>query len=443
MGYKVYAGTMKVCDGFTKFKPKDYKFPPTSTSEDGYVYSPGAAEWDKKILIWDGTTTALITDPVLTQETNEIETFAFTVPKSLLSPDERDESNPIYDKIEEWNTIIGIYEDDVLIWLGYVTATSLQFNLNYGVTVYQLAGALQQKGVRINAKKYIMSNNKDGSLTYESIFENAVAFGSRDPFSFGGASHVNPEFIIDRSKDGAVVDTAWNIIQSLILNEYGGFLYYDYVTNSEGKILFIIYHLDETPDRTEQTIEFGVNMLDLQIEEDISTDLVNLVSGYNRWSETVTSGWWIFASTSTTDKYAMGEAKDETSIAKYGIHSREILDDTAKTRDAMNKVCEEALKQYKQFIEPTIMVKAFDLADTGVETDHLGFLKKTRIISEPHNIDEWMVCTKAVLPLDKPDQKEFTYGRPSEKLTDQQAKSTTQGSHHDLSIRGLIRAANG
>lgn len=441
MGYKVYAGTMKTCEGLTKFKPEDYKFPPTS--EDGYVYSPDAAEWDKKILIWDGTTTALIIDPVLTQEMNEIETFAFTVPKSLLSPDERDESNPIYDKIEEWNTIIGIYEDDVLIWLGYVTATSLQFNLNYDVTVYQLAGSLQQKGVRINAKKYIMSNNKEGAFTYESIFQNAVEYGARDPFAFGGASHVNPELIIDRSKDGAVVDTAWNIIQSLILNEYGGFLYYDYVTNSEGKIFFIIYHLDETPDQTEQTIEFGVNMLDLQIEEDISTDLVNFVSGYNRWSETVTSGWWIFASTSTTDKYAVGEAKDEASIAKYGIHSREILDDTAKTRDAMNKVCEEALKQYKQFVEPTITVKAFDLADTGVATDHLGFLKKTRIISEPHNIDEWMVCTKAVLPLDKPDQKEFTYGRLPEKLTDQQAKNATQGSHHDLSIRGLIRAANG
>lgn len=443
MGYKVYAGTMKVCDGITKFKPEDYKIPPTPTSEDGYLYVLGAVEWDKKILIWDGTTTALITDPVLTQEMNEIETFTFTVPKSLLSPDERDESNPIYDKIEEWNTIIGIYEDDMLIWIGYVTATSLQFNLSYDVTVYQLAGSLQQKGVRINAKKYIMSNNKEGSPTYESIFEEAVNKGSRDPFMFVGISHVNPELIIDRSKDGAVVDTAWNIVQSLILNEYGGFLYYDYATNSEGKIDFIIYHLDETPDQTEQTIEFGVNMLDLQIEEDISTDLVNLVSGYNRWSETVTSGWWIFASTSTTDKYAMGEAKDEASIAKYGIHSREILDDTAKTKDAMNKVCEEALKQYKQFIEPTIMVKAFDLADTGVATDHLGFLKKTRIISEPHNIDEWMVCTKAVLPLDKPDQKEFTYGRPPEKLTDQQAKNTAQGSHHDLSIRGLIRAANG
>lgn len=440
MGYKVYAGTMKGCNGFTKFKPEDFKILLASTHEDIYV---DAVEWDKKTLIWDGITTALITDPVLTQEMNEIETFTFTVPKSLLTPDKSDGSNPLYDKIEEWNTIIGIYEDDVLIWIGYVTATSLQFNLNYDVTAYQLAGALQQKGVRINAKKYIMSNNKEGSLTYESIFENAVAFGSRDPFYFGGASLVNPELIIDRSKDGIVVDTSWNIIQSLILNEYGGFLYYEYPTNSEGKICFSIYHLDETPDQTEQTIEFGVNMLDLQIEEDISTDLVNLVSGYNRWSEKVTSGWWIFASTSTTDNYVMGEAKDEASIAKYGIHSREVLDDTAKTKDAMNKVCEETLKQYKQFIEPTTTVKAFDLADTGVKTDHLGFLKKTRIISEPHNIDEWMVCTKAVLPLDKPDQKEFTYGRPPEKLTDQQAKSTTQGSHHDLSIRGLIRAANG
>ena len=92
----------------------------------------------------------------------------------------------------------------------------------------------------------------------------------------------------------------------------------------------------------------------------------------------------------------------------------------------MCEVCKKALATYKQTIEKTVQVEAFDLCDAGVSTDHLGFLKKTRIIATPHGIDEWMVCTKEILPLDKPDQKKFTFGRPPEKLTKQQKKIQEQ-----------------
>lgn len=107
------------------------------------------------------------------------------------------------------------------------------------------------------------------------------------------------------------------------------------------------------------------------------------------------------------------------------------------------RFCKKALATYKQTIEKTVQVEAFDLCDAGVSTDHLGFLKKTRIIATPHGIDEWMVCTKEILPLDKPDQKKFTFGRPPEKLTKQQNKTTTSTQQTKTNVEGLIRHAQG
>ena len=111
--------------------------------------------------------------------------------------------------------------------------------------------------------------------------------------------------------------------------------------------------------------------------------------------------------------------------------------------DAVLADFKKALATYKQTIEKTVKVEAFDLCDAGVSTDHLGFLKKTRIIATPHGIDEWMVCTKEVLPLDKPDQKKFTFGRPPEKLTKQQNRTTTSTQQTKTNVEGLIRHAQG
>lgn len=430
MGYKVYAGTMNVITGYS-------------------------AEWIKKQLIFSSDpleTDAVILSPKLTMDKNQIGSLEFTVPKRLLDTGTivGERANPIYDSLEIKKTKVIVVEDDTILFMGYVKTITLNFDLSQSVVVEDLLGYLCMGQKFLRPRKHSAYNDNPGQSLYGAIMSLDLMTDKDDspalscPAWNTGTVNVAANVAHDTSDQGSSVDTIWNLLNTYFLDEYDGYLRSRFVENaSKTQITWYIDYLSDIEDKTEQTVAFGVNMLDFQYEEDLPDDLVNYVQGDRYWSDTVTKGFWIFASTTTTNHYIGNHAQNDESIKKYGYHTRRIVNDTVTTESAMLNLCKQELAKYKQFIEPTITVKAFDLADTGVKTDHLGFLKKTRIISEPHNIDEWMVCTKAVLPLDQPDQKEFTYGRPPEKLTDQQAKSTTQGSHHDLSIRGLIRAANG
>lgn len=84
----------------------------------------------------------------------------------------------------------------------------------------------------------------------------------------------------------------------------------------------------------------------------------------------------------------------------------------------------DALKSYSSGeAYQTIEVKALDLYDTGEATDRLGFMKMTHIISEPHGVNTWLLCTKAIIPLDKPAEKEFVLGRSRKKFSTMQAST--------------------
>lgn len=54
-------------------------------------------------------------------------------------------------------------------------------------------------------------------------------------------------------------------------------------------------------------------------------------------------------------------------------------------------------------------------------TDRLDFLKETYVLSEPHGIENWLPCTKEVIPLHELDEKDFTFGETASKLSSLQA----------------------
>ena len=78
---------------------------------------------------------------------------------------------------------------------------------------------------------------------------------------------------------------------------------------------------------TDQTIEYGVNMLDLTQEEKRTSELVNSVTAHG--ISTVKKGWWIFSRTSYETITAT--AQNTLSIAAYGLCSRHIYVDGKKS----------------------------------------------------------------------------------------------------------------
>ena len=166
-------------------------------------------------------------------------------------------------------------------------------------------------------------------------------------------------------------------------------------------------------------IQFGVNLLDLSYYKKSNT-IVNsiIVMGYQK------KGFWFWSKT----KPISVQVTNNESIAKFGLCQRILVVDGTSTADSLRKKGLEELKKYnREQATGSITINAADLVDTGVDSDRLEFLKKTRVISEAHGIQNWVLCTKEVIPLDAPEEKEFCFGDTANMTALQAAAFGTAG----------------
>ena len=97
---------------------------------------------------------------------------------------------------------------------------------------------------------------------------------------------------------------------------------------------------------------------------------------------------------------------------------------------------------HEQWAEVSITLTAFDRVDSGELTDRLGYMKKTKVLSGPHEVDGWYVCTKIDLDPASPASTQFTFGNPPKKLTDQQNKVKTQLAGTAVMVGGMMGYLN-
>lgn len=216
--------------------------------------------------------------------------------------------------------------------------------------------------------------------------------------------------------DGKNFGKTWDILQSELTDVYGGYLVVRY--SDDGKTRYLDYLADVAESNT-QTVEFGVNMLDLNNyvkADDIVTRVIAV--GYQK------KGWWIFKSTKTIQE----TANDRAAQSVYGIITRVIvIDGKSITRQMLLDAANEELSKNLRYLDG-MEISAVDLRDAGIDTERLGWMKKTHILSKPHGLDTWLVLTKVVEPLDAPDKKKFTFGTSFYSISDLQALSSHKAS---------------
>lgn len=216
--------------------------------------------------------------------------------------------------------------------------------------------------------------------------------------------------------DGKNFGKTWDILQSELTDVYGGYLVVRY--SDDGKTRYLDYLADVAESNT-QTVEFGVNMLDLNNyvkADDIVTRVIAV--GYH------TKGWWIFKSTKTIQE----TANDRAAQSVYGIITRVIvIDGKSITRQKLLDAANEELSKNLRYLDG-MEISAVDLRDAGIDTERLGWMKKTHILSKPHGLDTWLILTKVVEPLDAPDKKKFTFGTSFYSISDLQALSSHKAS---------------
>ena len=266
---------------------------------------------------------------------------------------------------------------------------------------------------------YSIKTEKDGTVV---VYVNGVK-----------SADYNPQLVEELHDfgDGKNYGKTWDILQSELVDVYGGYL----VTRHETipypsfpglyrRARYLDYVQDAT-ERNAQGITFGTNLLDLSSyvkAEDIVTRVIAI--GKKK------SGWFIWESTSTLT----ATANDTTAQKLYGLITRYlVLDGTANTQQSLQDAADTELGKHLRLADG-ITVKAVDLKDAGVDVDRIGFGKLTHIRSSPHGVDVWINCNKLVEPLDKPAKKEFTFGKKFSSISDMQALSARKATTaYDLS----------
>lgn len=287
------------------------------------------------------------------------------------------------------------------------------------IETYNFDGTIKVNKKDTESTTYRIKTEKDGTVN---VYVNGVKSADYTPqlveelYEFG---------------DGKNYGKTWDILQSELVDVYGGYL----VTRHE-TIPYPMFpglykrarYLDYVQDATERNVQgitFGTNLLDLTSyvkAEDIVTRVISI--GKKK------SGWFIWETTNTLT----ATANDETAQKLYGLITRYlVLDGTANTQQSLQDEADMELGKHLRLADG-ITVKAVDLKDAGVDVDRIAFGKLTHIISAPHGIDVWINCNKLVEPLDKPAKKEFTFGKKFSSISDLQAlnarKATTA---YDLS----------
>lgn len=427
MRYKVYAGLIRVTF-------------PSSTKARFY--------WAEKTLVYDSygdsvegeETNGIVAEPVVELENKSAGTFSCRVPYQVVTRFGQ-VKNPYYDKFTMGRTFIMVEEDDECIFFGRVTECELEFNLDKTVTSDGILNELEQINTRLGSGSYSTCADSSASL---------LAFVMGADQSRKGDSPVNcmergkvtvDDRTVNTSETGDQFGSLWSVLSTYLLEKDDAYLKLR-LANDPGTERFFFYYDYLKPEdvpQTSQSIEYGVNMLDFVLDEKCGSDLVNSVTAHG--TETVKHGWWIFKRTSYNT--ISSTVKDDKSIAKYGLRSRHIyVDGKTSTTSSLNSTASAELKKYKQDAEPTLTIKAFDRKDVGEKVEKLGYLLRTHILSEPHSFDLWMVCTKVRLPLDAPDNKEFTFGLTSASLSKRTSGLTAMAQMLQDTVKGTVSYLN-
>ena len=382
----------------------------------------------------------IIYDPVLTREANQAGSFECDIPSY----------NNGYDSFSTYgenvsgilDTYVCVYRDEDPIWQGRITEIAIDFDKNKHIYAEGDMALYNDFQVKINWDNYVYYNDSDNLYyLYASDFFNDIAQIPTDlPYGTEGKMISPAEtsaFAFSTSKtdlDDIVYMSRWDALTDSFLNSMmkplsnRTYLYITRTKSSTNSLIrkrflnLLVLNNDgsvkygESP-LTNQTIEFGKNLRDLSVSftaEDIYTAIH--IYGYT------TKGWWIFKSTSEIDTTVYNLQL----LAQYGwIEKIVSVDGVSSTIESLTEMANNELDELENnaSIKVEITIKAIDLVYTGDKTDHLDFMKRTHIISEPHGIDGIYLCTKTVEHLDDPSQNEYTFGRTTNTLSTRQASS--------------------
>ena len=334
--------------------------------------------------------------PKLTTELNKAGSLQFTLPTT----------NVMYDKLNKLKTTIVVKSDNNEIWRGRILHDKKDF---YNRKSVYCEGELSFLFDTIQ-RPYEFSGSVSKLLMYY-INEHQKQASDGRKFSYGGCTVKDSNDYIIRSNTNYV--THLDEINDKLLNNLGGYL--KIVGGGGGSRN--LWYVTDYGDISSQVIEFGVNLLDITEyinAEDVFTVLIPL--GAKKETADESEGSRITVESVNDGKDYI---ENTTAIDIFGrIVRTQTWDDVTEPINL--------LKKGKKYLESgiemavTLSIKAVDLHFLDVDTKSINLGDYIRVVSAPHGLDKYFLCSKIVLDMQNPDKTEYTLGTSFHAMTEQQ-----------------------
>lgn len=398
---------------------------------------------DKRLIYAPNNRNALVLSPKLTREVSKGGSLSFTMTRD----------HEQYESLQKMSTCITVEQDDKEIWRGRVLSHEADW---YNRRVIYCEGALSYFN-----DSAITPFNYEGKLAQflqHLIDAHNQQCGSMEMkrFELGTVTAALGDLVVhygDRDSYGVGEDygSTWDIIDKMVLKVYGGYAYCTYNPATGNNVLNYCDQSFEADRLVDQTIEYGVNLLDFTEKTDTNSLFTRVYPMGSKHTVEETKWKWKFlwwgekytesheerygisgTDAATVSKYLpkgysyrldssdgdCGWIQNDAAAQKFGIVSALGEYDTDSDNDTFAAGVQDLQKN--SLMVTSYTVKAVDLRDAGYDKDRLTFAGYAHIISKPHSIDVIMLCTKLVEPLDQPDKKEYTFGMTRQTLTDRQ-----------------------
>lgn len=398
---------------------------------------------DKRLIYAPNNRNALVLSPKLTREVSKGGSLSFTMTRD----------HEQYESLQKMSTCITVEQDDKEIWRGRVLSHEADW---YNRRVIYCEGALSYFN-----DSAITPFNYEGKLTQ--FLQHLIDAHNQQcgnmkmkRFELGTVTAALGDLVVhygDRDSYGVGEDygSTWDIIDKMVLKVYGGYAYCTYNPATGNNVLNYCDQAFEADRLVNQTIEYGVNLLDFTEKTDTNSLFTRVYPMGSKHTVEETKWKWKFlwwgekytesheerygisgTDAATVNKYLpkgysyrldssdgdCGWIQNDVAAKRFGIVSALGEYNTDSDNDTFAAGVQDLQKN--SLMVTSYTVKAVDLRDAGYDKDRLTFASYAHIISKPHSIDVIMLCTKLVEPLDQPDKKEYTFGMTRQTLTDRQ-----------------------
>lgn len=352
----------------------------------------------------DGDIDCAATDPVLKLEMGKSGSLTFGLPVT----------NALYGRLQKLISIVQVFYDEQEIFEGRVLSLTRDFDntlqvecegeLSYLVDSVQRNDAFTGKITELLAE--IISRHNEMVEPFKQFKMGKVTVEERD-ITITGQSDKNTDDEGNFDYRQIEINSTTNewrdtldYIETCLINYCGGYLRARRDATGDLYLDWIADYYDQTT----QTIEFGVNMLDLKEEDDVNDIFTILIPlGTNNLTiEEVNDGSPMLV--------------DEERVAKYGRIIKTKTFDSVSKPETLKENGERYLRE-NGFPKVTLTINAVDLhqCDKNVEMIRLG--DRVRVLSVPHSIGDYLVCTEIEYDLADPANTEYTFGQPTQSLT--------------------------